>query len=300
MKTAKLIHNPTAGEGGPSKDDLIAMVTSAGYDCSYVSVKEEGWRNEELGTADFIIAAGGDGTVKKVVGFLRDKNLFQKNLPLGLLPIGTANNIASALGIVGDQDQIIKSWRPENVRKYDVSQIHGVAGIDFFIEGFGYGIFPTMVQKMKEAKEYGFSEDELTKSLKVLKELIPTYPAKYCRIEMDNSLLEGRFLLVEVLNIPGIGPNLQLAPHADPGDGTYEVVLVAEQQRNDFLRYIEERVSGNRDASFFTTLKAKKIRMYSEETLIHVDDKLYDIKEGETVMAEILKDSLMFLNSTPN
>ena len=46
-----------------------------------------------------IIAAGGDGTVSQVVNRMMDKKI---SAPLGIIPVGTANDLASFLGMSKD------------------------------------------------------------------------------------------------------------------------------------------------------------------------------------------------------
>jgi hypothetical protein len=61
-----LIHNPSAGEGNSSADELMEWLADAGFDTRYQSTSEDGWESVLKKPAEFIIAAGGDGTVTKV------------------------------------------------------------------------------------------------------------------------------------------------------------------------------------------------------------------------------------------
>jgi diacylglycerol kinase (ATP) len=111
MKSAKLLHNPNAGEGELSKKELVAMIEDAGFSCSYSSTKDEGWDKLKEGKIDFVILGGGDGTVRKVAEELLNRSMLEKTFPIGLLPLGTANNIARTLGITGSTQAIIEQWR---------------------------------------------------------------------------------------------------------------------------------------------------------------------------------------------
>lgn len=96
------------------------------------------------------------------------------------------------------------------------------------------------------------------------------------------------------MNIPGIGPNLNIAPMADPGDGGFDVVLVPESQREDFISYIEDKLNDVRDSTFFSAIRAKKVKIYCEETLLHIDDKIMELTEPRTLTAEVMSDPLLF------
>src|SRR5690349_15074583 len=115
-KNILLLHNPGAGDGQHTKEELVRVIEQAGHYCEYVSMKEEEWENIPPGT-DWIAVAGGDGTVKKIIHRLYEspgKNQF----PVGLIPLGTANNIADTLGISKIVPDVVKKWG-ENFTAFD-------------------------------------------------------------------------------------------------------------------------------------------------------------------------------------
>jgi diacylglycerol kinase (ATP) len=59
---------------------------------------------------------------------------------------------------------------------------------------------------------------------------------------VDDAGLSGSYLAVEVMNIRETGPNLPLAPAADPGDGRVDVVRIREVDRLPLLDYVEARL----------------------------------------------------------
>ena len=111
MKKATLLHNPKAGEESFTREELISKIEAQGIKCVYQSTKADHWKIEE--DSDFVIVAGGDGTVKKVTEKLLKKN-DHKNFPLALLPAGTANNIARTLDLSMDEDLVISNWKKKN------------------------------------------------------------------------------------------------------------------------------------------------------------------------------------------
>jgi diacylglycerol kinase family enzyme len=296
MKIARLLHNPDAGGGEITKKELLSDIRSAGFDCSYSSTKEKGWEKIEPKELDFLILAGGDGTVRKVAEELLDRKLLDKKLPIGLLPMGTANNIARTLGISGKKEEIIEAWTEWNIKKYDVGKIYGLARAKFFLEGLGYGVFPHLMEEMKkpERKEDGTAKDMDT-ALEQLHEIILSYKARHCTIEADGVDHSGKFLLVEIMNTNSIGPNLHIAPFADPGDGELEVVLITERQREDFAAYVQKKIKGEDVPSFFNILKAKKIKIHWEGTYVHVDDENFLMDEPAEVKIELQDGLLEFL-----
>jgi diacylglycerol kinase (ATP) len=75
MKIAKLIHNPTAGDEEHSKKQLISIIEANGFECIYSTTKKKSWKNIEP-EVDFIIAAGGDGTVRKITKEVLDSFVY--------------------------------------------------------------------------------------------------------------------------------------------------------------------------------------------------------------------------------
>ncbi|MCD6064555.1 MAG: diacylglycerol kinase, partial [Flavipsychrobacter sp.] len=148
MKVAKLLHNPKAGDGEHSKEDLVAMIEEQGYKCLYASTKEKGW-NEIEPDVDFLVVAGGDGTVRKVATELLGRKVIDRNYPIAVLPMGTANNIGRTFGF-GTDEAAVASWSAENIQKIDVGKVHGLEEDIFFLEGFGFGLFPNLMKEMKK------------------------------------------------------------------------------------------------------------------------------------------------------
>src|SRR4051812_22905370 len=211
MKTAKLLHNPGAGDEEHAKEELIAQIKAAGFNCEYASVKGWNWdyfKND----IDFLIIAGGDGTVRKVAKELLDRKVLDKTFPIAILPLGTANNISKTLHIEGETENIIQSWHRGNIKKYDVGKLTNIKKASFFIEGFGYGLFPYLMQEMEKQDKAltDTPEKSIQTALKVLHAVTLSYQPTDCKLIIDGKDYSGKYLLAEVMNIRYIGPNLYL------------------------------------------------------------------------------------------
>jgi diacylglycerol kinase (ATP) len=292
MKAANIVHNPKAGEGEYTKKKLVSLVESSGFKCSYSSTKKKGWEKMESAETDFVILAGGDGTVRKVAGELLDKHL-----PIGLLPLGTANNIARTLGIFGKPEEIISAWNHKNIKRYDVGRIYGLKKAKFFLEGFGYGVFPRLMKEMENQRKRltDSPEENLKLALEVLHDIILKSKARFCKISIDGADHSGKFILAEVMNTQSIGPNLDLAPFADPGDGVLEVILISERQREEFAAYVLNKLNGKEQAPVFNILKAKNLEIFWEGKLLHVDDQFIQLDESADIKIKLQEGVLEFL-----
>ena len=246
---------------------------------------------------DFIVAAGGDGTVRKVTAALLDRKLSDKTWPIALLPLGTANNVAQTLEINGNTREIIESWDRANIKKFDVGKITNLESQKFFLESFGYGLFPYLIKKMQKVdeKDIDHPEIELRTALEILHESIFAYEPKHCIMKIDGVDYSGNFMLVEIMNTRLIGPNLFLSPHGDPGDGEFEVVMIPETDKDKLASYVSDKINGVDVPYHFQQLKAKNIMVKWEGTHVHVDDEIVKIEKYQQIDIELRQGLLEFL-----
>ena len=296
MKKAQLLHNPTAGEKDFSGKELIKLIEKQGYQCSQASVKEKGWDEFDSET-DFLICAGGDGTIRRIVKALMKRKRLDKQFPIAILPHGTANNVAGTLGIGGSLEETIKSWQQWELKKFDIGKVYGLKEDLFFLEGFGCGIFPRLMKEMEvqEKEEPDTREERIKMARKQLHDIVLNYKPVYCRIVADEVEHSGKYIMVEVMNTKSIGPNLELAPHGDPGDGEFDVVLIPESHQMKFESFLLDRIHGGEGEFVFTTLKAKKLEITWKGRDVHADDERLKPDEELNVKIEILPGMIEFL-----
>ena len=115
-----IIHNPDAGEKERG-ETLVAEMSAAGHEVTYVNVKKAKLDEVLEEPGDLVVIAGGDGTVHKVV-----KKMIGRPTPVVVIPLGTANNIASTLGVHGHRrgkplrahpTPALRSWPPRRSRR---------------------------------------------------------------------------------------------------------------------------------------------------------------------------------------
>lgn len=297
MKLAKLLHNPGAGDEEHDREDLVTLIESSGFRCRYSSTKKEDWKDFEQ-DVDFLVVAGGDGTVRKITKELLDRKLLDKTWPIGLLPLGTANNIAKTLELEDETEDLIRSWHQWQIKKYDVGRITHMDEALFFLEGFGFGVFPYLMNKMKKKEKDlkdATPEEKLQTALEEFHEIILTYEPRHCQLQIDGKDYSGLYLMAEVMNTRSIGPNLFLAPDAHPDDGVLDVVLVSERDKDKFATYIQHKLEGIEDPADFTIVRGKKIVIAWDGTHVHVDDEVVKIKKEQAVEIEIKEGLLEFL-----
>ncbi len=298
MEIATLFHNPGAGGEDHSKKELVAMIENQGYKCRYSSTAEKGWKDDEIDPdSDFIIVAGGDGTIRKVTELLLKRSVLDKRYPIGLIPLGTANNIAKTLNLSGEPEDIVAGWNPKSICSFDVGRIDGIDEGGFFLESFGYGLFPYLMMEMKKRKKEieDDPQEKLNQALDLINEIVTTYKPRHCNLQVDGEDHSGSYILAEVMNTRSIGPNLMLAPESTPDDGFLEVVALGAKDIPMFCDYVAKIRKEGFHSHPFKTIKGKEILISWEGTHVHVDDSTVKIPKLQEVKIEIREGLLEFL-----
>lgn len=280
-----IIHNPGAGDQEHTKQKLIQLISSEGYDCRYFSTKEDDWKTIDPET-ELVIVAGGDGTVGKVVRNLVKQGLNEK-IPVALLPAGTANNIASTLGISGELDEIVGAWKPGLIKPFDLGLLKQEGKEEVFLEGVGFGLFPKLIKAMDKMEDQpDTAEGSLELALATLLDIVATAKSRFCKLELDGNDHSGDYLLLEIMNAHSIGPNLKLAPQADPGDGRFDAVWIHEEERSKLIEYLQHRLNKEEATPPFHSLACRRVHLEWAGAQLHIDDALQK-KESPPLKAEI-------------
>lgn len=296
MKLVQLVHNPGAGNEEHDKDHLVSLIRANGFECRYSSTKKKEWQGFSA-EADFIAIAGGDGTVRRMIKELLCRELLDRQWPIALLPLGTANNIAKTLELEKGPEDLIPTWHSGKIKRFDVGRILNIPASNFFLESFGYGLFPYLMKEMKRRghEEVDDPEAKMTVALELLYKLTLSYEPRFCQMTIDGVDHSGKFLLVEIMNTKSIGPNLFLSPNADPGDGKLEVVMIHERDKEKFTAYLLSKLNKEEVEYDFAGTDAQHIQLSWDGTHVHVDDEVIKIKKGKEVEIEIREGLLQFM-----
>jgi diacylglycerol kinase family enzyme len=206
--------------------------------------------------------------------------------------VGTANNIAKTLRHTPQ----VKAWSlpsPAADNRFDCGQMSGLPEESFFLESTGFGVFPQLIHNMRKEDTSGMEPSQkLSLTLEVLLEVVKKFRPQKARIKADGISIKGKFLMVELMNIRYVGPNLDLAPQADPGDGFFDLAIIRKGSRKQFLTYLEKRIATPDDLGdmrpFVKTLRIKKMSLRCPEPKFHIDDTLLSGMEGKKMVLTLL------------
>lgn len=235
-----LIHNPSAGEDDHEGEALRSLVAAAGHEVVYCSVRRPGWERALEQPSELFVVAGGDGTVGKV--FLE---VATKDVPVTLLPVGSANNVGRTLGIAdAEVEELVRGWANATHRPFDLGQATAPWGEVRFVESMGGGIFGDVLSRAEvvDPTEDVEGEEKVELGLELLRDAVESAHPRSWVVEVDGTDLSGDFLAVVVMNIRELGPNFPLAPDADPGDGLLDVVQIRADDRAALVSYFDARL----------------------------------------------------------
>jgi diacylglycerol kinase (ATP) len=275
-----LIHNPKAGDGRHNKKLLMAALAKSGHQVTYQSTKKSGYKKAFKKPIDLVLAAGGDGTIEKIASRLVDSGI-----PLTVLPLGTANNLARSLGFAASAREIIARLQSGKKRAFDVGLARGPWGKRFFFEGAGGGLFADYVRAAKGANHKNkqlSKKQEMTRHVSLMREMLHHYPARKWKIEMDGEDISDRYILWEAQNIRRIGPALSLAGRASSKDGRLDLICVGERDRSALMEYLGARLAGQKTKPSLPIRRFRKLRIYARKSTIHIDDRFWPRKKRQT------------------
>jgi len=241
-----LAANPAAGGGRAASviAHVVERLDRAGADvilCQESSAEELRSRllSELKSGPDAVVALGGDGTVHLVMNALGEK----PSCSMGIIPIGTGNDIAASWGIPLDTNEAIEhlvTALGREPRMVDVGVATREGKATFFGAVYSAG-FDAIVNERANAMRFPRGSSRYI--LALLIELASLRPRKYT-LTLDGVTREQDALLVAVANGPSFGGGMRVAPDASLTDGKLDVFVLRPLPRRTFLRIFPKVYSG--------------------------------------------------------
>ncbi len=292
MKRARLILNPISGDEQPNPMKLLEIVAALEaaeirVDLTFTSPERSATEIAQQAVEegyDMVIVGGGDGTVSEVA-----KGLLYAPIPLGILPIGTYNNIARSLNLPTDLTEACQVLSHGQVSAIDVGQANGE---HYFFEAAGIGLDAALFPLGEEIKggqwarllqvaqlAIGFKPQRirilLDRSIREAKLRSTNYPRFLRRRKaLDRRELRFSVLLVVVANGPYYGAGFAVAPEARVDDGLLTVSVFRKFSKWELLRHFWAISRGQYHYSpRIETYHVAELQVLSPDAplLVHVD-----------------------------
>ena len=275
MTVITLIHNPRAGIQPIAAPILMSLLSRAGYQAHYVSVRRTAnLAADLLRRRGLVVVAGGDGTVADVLRAGRNARL-----QVAILPSGVANNIASSFGISDALPAAVTDWRRSRPRPTHLAMLE-VAGKQWLVvESIGLGALADAARTMPHRTTSSFARTGmLAQTRRHFRDVIAQAP-RMTRLAIDGEEVGHRPIFAEILNIPMTGPNLRLTREATLSDGHLHIVYASEKHRQPLLDWLD---NGAAPAAVpaLPTLRAKAFAVDWEGGTLRIDDEMTNRSGG--------------------
>ncbi len=190
---------------------------------------------------DYLIAAGGDGTMSEVVnGIMLIEKEKRENLIVGLYPLGGGNDFARTMNLSKKLEDLYQLVKNNSISKIDIGKLEykkvsGEDGIRFFNNITDIGIGAEVAKRVNEGKKmYGANFDFFKATLVGFLK----FERKKIRIEADGFKWNGSLLVLCISNGKYFGSGLGITPQAKVNDGKFSITLAGEVSLWDYLKNV--------------------------------------------------------------
>ena len=224
MKQAVFLYNTQSGKGKAARsvEAICTVFRAYGYEIEPRLIDFSANPFDGNETIDLMVVAGGDGTVNYVVNAMKRKGL---DIPLGVIPSGTANDFARALGMSREPLEAARQIASVGVERVDVGCVNGL----WFVNIFSFGIFTTTSQRTPDKRKHRIGK--LAYIIEGVKEFRSMH-AVPLEIEADGERFDLRSLMVLIFNGETAG-GFHLARRSSIKDGLFDCILL---EKKNFFR----------------------------------------------------------------
>ncbi|SFZ94215.1 lipid kinase, YegS/Rv2252/BmrU family [Flaviramulus basaltis] len=286
MVDIHFIVNPIAGSGQNSfseqflqdyfeSDTYNITIKSSGYKGHAIDLTKESIHQK----AHIIVACGGDGTINEVASTLVDTNI-----PLGIIPVGSGNGLASHLNIPKNTIKALHIIKNNKYTKIDV----GCVNQRYFFSNTGFGFTANVIENY-EALQKRTIWSYVKASLKSFFEF---YKKEEIIISIDNVTDVVNPFLIFISNSNEMGYNMSLTPKASLQDGLLDVVIVPKIGKIKMLFFgfcmLIKKPDLLKDVKYFQTKEISLLRKRGAFFESQIDGELS--KLGEQSLSIFLKE----------
>ena len=226
-KKMMLIVNPVAGRGAFKLNfaDAMQLLGSAGYrvDLYFTAARGDATAFSAAHAAayDLVACIGGDGTLSEVISGLLD---LKDPPPLGYFPMGTANDVATTLGLPKNNSLLAARRLVEGTEHpYDVG-LFGDHEHFAYIAGFGAFTDVSYTTPQDQKNVLGHLAYVLQGMIR-----LPTIESYHARVEWDDGEFEGDLVYGSLSNSTSVAGIVHFKEHmVSLSDGLSELVLVKD------------------------------------------------------------------------
>jgi YegS/Rv2252/BmrU family lipid kinase len=275
--------NPASGNGGTGKrwPELAHRAAQLGLEGTTLFSERPGHLTElaeqaARGGAELVVSVGGDGTLNEVVnGLVRGGT----STELATIPLGTGMDFVRTYGIPTRFEDAVRTVLDGTIRTIDVGRVSyrewSGAESERYVANVGsVGMSAAVAQRANGmSKALGGKATFFYALARVFFEWDNTLVS----VQLDDERREARMHDVIVANGQWHGGAMRLAPEAQPDDGLFDVVLIGDVTKRDFVTTAPKLYKG-------TYLAHPKIELLRSRTVaVEAPERLPIELDGEQV-----------------
>lgn len=241
---------------------------------------------------DAVIAAGGDGTISEVAnGLLAAAPDALPTIPLGIFPIGSANDFAKMLQFPENLDAAAQYMTTGQTRQIDVGRLEVDGRIHYFNNNSALAMEPMVtLEHIKITRISG----EMRYYVALVKGIIKL-KAWEMDIVWDDGRFQGPTFLLSICNGPRTG-GFMMSPGAKFDDGLLNYVLAPKVPKTTFLAMLLRLLRGTHlEHPKVISGATRRLEIHSQPgTPIHADGEILS-EAAQHILYEVLPDKLTLL-----
>jgi YegS/Rv2252/BmrU family lipid kinase len=180
------------------------------------------------------VVCGGDGTIESVA-----MGLVGTRATLGIIPMGTQNNVALSLGIPDDIPAAVALLRTGQRQRIDVGRAVLGETERLFLEVCSVGLLAALFPTYDDIQH-----GDLSRIGDFLAMLVSSPPAEMHLVLNERKEIHTQGHVVLAANMPYVGPRQQVAPGGTCSDGRLDVLIFADLSKMDLLSHAAVQLSG--------------------------------------------------------
>lgn len=261
-KKALLIVNPCSGrnKSRASIDEIVEKLSDKGYELEVHKTTCQGDATEivkrELKDNNIVVCCGGDGTLNETINGVMD---MPKRVPIGYIPSGTTNDIASSLKIPTDIEEgtsLIANTQPND---YDI----GLFNNRYYSYVASFGAFSKSSYATSQKMKNMFGRTAYIAA--GVADVVNIHNIKM-RIEYDGGVIEDKFVFGTVSNSLSVAGMITLPEDVVKfNDGKFEVILVRDFKPHKLLPIMYKVLAQKYDGKEIIMFSTKKLKITALE-----------------------------------
>ena len=221
LRKVLFIYNPSSGESPVAGrfDRIIELYQAHGLHMLFHRLAFDAGDEAVLaavdGSFDHLLLAGGDGSINYAVNLIKGMGL---NLPVAVLPAGTANDFATLLGMPTDIEEACRAILAGRIHAMDLGRANG----RYFANVFSCGLFTDVSQKTPTAWKNNLGK--IAYYINGIGDL-PRFRKMELSITSDGGDFRGNAIIFFVFNGRTAG-TLPLAYLSEGDDGLLDILVL--------------------------------------------------------------------------